>query len=59
MRIRENIALNEFQIIEVLNCTIGEKYCLEKVKPRRGSSMNQLVESKGDEIEAVTVESFG
>ena len=55
-RIRENIALNQFQNIEVLNCAIGEKRGLGKVKPGVLSSMDQVVENKGDEI-AVTVES--
>jgi FkbM family methyltransferase len=57
-RIRENIALNQFQNIEVLNCAIGEKRGLGKVKPGLGASMNQLVENNDDEIENVTVESL-
>ena len=56
-RIRENIALNQFQNIEVLNCAIGEKRGLGKVKPGLGSSMDQVIENKGDEM-AVTVESL-
>jgi FkbM family methyltransferase len=42
--IGENIALNQFQNIEVLNCAIGEEYGSGKVKPGLGSSMNQVVE---------------
>jgi FkbM family methyltransferase len=57
-RIRENVALNQFQNIEVLNCAIGEKHGLGKVKPTVPSSSNQLIENKGDEIEVVTVESL-
>ncbi len=56
-RIRENIALNQFQNIEVLSCAIGEKHSLGRVKLGVASSTNQLVENKGDEIEA-TVESL-
>jgi FkbM family methyltransferase len=56
-RIRENIALNQFQNIEVVNCAIGEKHGSGKVKPGVLSSMDQVVENKGDEI-AVTVESL-
>lgn len=56
-RILENVALNQFQNIEVLNYAIGEKHSLGKVKPGIGSSTNQLVENKGDEIET-TVESL-
>src|SRR5687768_13291975 len=57
-RIRENIALNQFQNIEVLNCAIGEEHGLGKVKRGLGSPMNEVVEKKGDEIEAATVESL-
>jgi FkbM family methyltransferase len=56
-RIRENIALNQFQNVEVLNCAIGEKHGSGKVKPGLASSMNQVVENEDDEI-AVTVESL-
>jgi FkbM family methyltransferase len=57
-RIRENVALNQFQNIEVLHCAIGEKHSLGKVKPGVASSTNQLVENKGHETEAVAVESL-
>jgi FkbM family methyltransferase len=57
-RTHENVALNQFQNIEISNCGIGKKHDLGKVKPGVGSSMNQVVENKGDETEPVTVESL-